>query len=231
MFKLHSIFDSIQFEGAQPAVPARFVRFSGCNLTCPWCDTDHVTTQEYSLDALLDEIMSWYPGLVKIEPTPEDGATPVPRTLIFTGGEPFMQEEFPDLLSRLAETLPLDIRIETNGHFADAYGESPETTWLTVSPKFLSEEQFLGLLEAVRIDEFKLLFGQHEPYLSLLEQFYSEHTDDEGEEYVQPPVTIAPLATKEDPFGFQQINSISKLCIQHPGLGISMQWHKVLQLP
>jgi len=231
VFKIHSIFDSIQFEGAQPATPARFVRFAGCNLQCPFCDTDHTATREYSLDALIDEIMIWYPGLVKRTPTPEDGVAPAPRTLVFTGGEPFAQKEFPDLLWRLVEALPLDIRIETNGHFADAYGESPGTTWLTISPKFLGEEQFLALLETVRIDAFKLMFGQHEHYLGILERFYSEHADDEGEEYVQPPVTIAPLASKEDPYGFQQLNSIRDLCIQHPGLGISMQWHKVLQLP
>ena len=38
-FHLHTIFSSLQGEGRNVGRPATFVRFSGCNLACKWCDT------------------------------------------------------------------------------------------------------------------------------------------------------------------------------------------------
>ena len=88
-----------------------FVRFAGCNLNCPWCDTDH--DQQYV--ATGEEI------LTKIKKYPAD-------TVCLTGGEPVLQIDT-ELLAKLSDYA---VHIETNGTRAV---EAESVDWLTVSPK------------------------------------------------------------------------------------------------
>ena len=46
MYRVNEIFYTLQGEGAHSGIPAVFVRFSGCNLRCPWCDTDFTDNNE-----------------------------------------------------------------------------------------------------------------------------------------------------------------------------------------
>ena len=52
MRKINEIFYSLQGEGAHTGVPSVFVRFSGCNLACPFCDTSHVQGSMLSDDQI-----------------------------------------------------------------------------------------------------------------------------------------------------------------------------------
>lgn len=110
--KIKEIFQSIQGEGCNTGVPAIFVRFSGCNLRCDFCDTDHEHGTWMSDDEIIKEIRK-YPA----------------ELIVLTGGEPslFIDEEF---ILKLKET-DKTIAIETNGTH-----ELPEgIDWITVSPK------------------------------------------------------------------------------------------------
>jgi 7-carboxy-7-deazaguanine synthase len=117
MFQINEIFYSIQGEGANVGMSAIFVRFAGCNLHCPFCDSDFSVKRRYDLCTLLDEIKKQYSYCFNI---------------ILTGGEPFLQTD-----SELICSLKRDgyfIAVETNGTFYDKKLLSL-IDWVTVSPK------------------------------------------------------------------------------------------------
>src|ERR1041384_3573320 len=82
------IFHSIQGEGRLAGVPAGFIRTSGCNLRCVWCDTPYTSWEpegeEKSLDDIIVEAKS-YPA----------------RHAVLTGGEPLIAAEIEALSERL----------------------------------------------------------------------------------------------------------------------------------
>ncbi len=96
--KIAEIFYSLQGEGLEIGLPTIFIRTSGCNLRCRWCDTEYAWEDgdEYTVERIKDKI----------------GAYPVKRVCI-TGGEPLMQEELLELIDELVQNY--EISIETNG--------------------------------------------------------------------------------------------------------------------
>jgi len=99
--KIAEIFYSLQGEGSLVGVPSIFVRTSGCNLRCTWCDTPytswHPEGQERSLAAILAEV-DRYPA----------------RHVVVTGGEPLIAPEIVQLTEALREQRR-HITIETAG--------------------------------------------------------------------------------------------------------------------
>jgi 7-carboxy-7-deazaguanine synthase len=100
--KIAEIFYSIQGEGSLVGVPSVFVRTSGCNLRCVWCDTPYTSWRpegsEVSLDVILAQI----------------GAFPQARHVVLTGGEPMIMPEVVELTERFRGR-GLHITIETAG--------------------------------------------------------------------------------------------------------------------
>jgi 7-carboxy-7-deazaguanine synthase len=98
------IFHSIQGEGALAGVPSAFVRTSGCNLRCTWCDTKyaswHPEGEELSTDEIVAQVMQYGTDHV-----------------VLTGGEPMIAKGFHDLAGAL-RTQGLHITIETAGTVA-----------------------------------------------------------------------------------------------------------------
>jgi len=96
--KIAEIFYSLQGEGALLGVPSVFVRTSGCNLRCTWCDTPYTSWspegEERSLDSIVEEVNRY-------------GASHV----VITGGEPMIAPEIEELTHRLKQ----HITIETAG--------------------------------------------------------------------------------------------------------------------
>ena len=102
--KISELFFSIQGEGELTGIPSVFVRTSGCNLRCRWCDT------KYS---------SWTPEgeNVDIEELVEKVCSYPARHVVITGGEPMIAKdikEFVDLLKQSGK----HITIETAGTIA-----------------------------------------------------------------------------------------------------------------
>ena len=96
-YDLVEVFESLQGEGRNTGRPCVFVRFAGCNLKCPWCDTDVRARFSLSLDGLLAEIRNFRP-----------------KSVILTGGEPTCAEGMPELVAALKEA-GYWVAVETNG--------------------------------------------------------------------------------------------------------------------
>ena len=128
MRKINEIFYSLQGEGFHTGTPAVFIRFSGCNLKCSFCDTRHENGTLMSDEEILQAV-SAYPSNV----------------VILTGGEPslWIDQSFIDLLHQAGKY----ICIETNGT-----NPLPEgIDWVTCSPKGAP-------LRLTHIDEIKVVY-------------------------------------------------------------------------
>lgn len=110
--KINEIFYSLQGEGVHTGTPAVFVRFSGCNLRCSFCDTRHEDGTWMTNEEIVEE--------VRRHPS---------RLVILTGGEPSLQID--DDLLRLLHDDGRYICIETNG----THPLPPGIDWITCSPK------------------------------------------------------------------------------------------------
>jgi 7-carboxy-7-deazaguanine synthase len=99
--KIAELFYSVQGEGSLVGVPSFFIRTSGCNLRCAWCDTPYTSWNPEGADLNLDQIVNE----VKAHPA---------RHVVVTGGEPMIAPEIIPLTDRL-RGLGLHITIETAG--------------------------------------------------------------------------------------------------------------------
>lgn len=102
------IFKSIQGEGTRAGLPCIFVRLTGCNLRCTWCDTAYAFHggQKLSLDEVMDRIEA-------LNRRPD--GSPAGTTLVeLTGGEPLLQEEIYPLAEQLL-AVGYTVMIETSG--------------------------------------------------------------------------------------------------------------------
>jgi 7-carboxy-7-deazaguanine synthase len=99
--RISEIFYSIQGEGILAGVPSVFVRTSGCNLRCTWCDTPYTSWnpegRDYSIEEIAGEVRRFKA-----------------RHVVVTGGEPMIAEGMVELTQRLKE-LALHITVETAG--------------------------------------------------------------------------------------------------------------------
>lgn len=97
--KVCEIFTSIQGESSYAGLPCTFIRFTGCNLRCAYCDTAYAYDEgaEYTADMLVKEVSKRGVNLIEI-----------------TGGEPLLQVEVLALIKKLLD-VGYKVLIETNG--------------------------------------------------------------------------------------------------------------------
>lgn len=115
--KIAELFYSLQGEGSLIGVPSFFIRTSGCNLRCAWCDTPYTSWQpegsEMTLDAICAEVQ-------------RSSA----RHVVVTGGEPMIAPEIVTLTERL-RALGMHITVETAGTVLKAVA----CDLMSISPK------------------------------------------------------------------------------------------------
>ncbi|MBQ0073421.1 MAG: radical SAM protein [Prevotella sp.] len=128
--RVNEIFYSLQGEGHYTGTPAVFLRLSGCNMKCPFCDTQHTSFTEMTEEEIASHV-SRFPA----------------RHIVITGGEPTMQLNAK--LTALLHNEGFFIQIETNGSLPLQDGVSLD--WITCSPKDAP-------IAIQRIDELKVLF-------------------------------------------------------------------------
>ena len=116
------IFNSVQGEGELAGVPSVFVRASGCNLRCAWCDTPYASWdpegEARSVDAIVAEVQRH----------------PRSRHVVLTGGEPMIARDIRELASEL-KMLGYHITIETAATVAP---EGIACDLASLSPKLLN---------------------------------------------------------------------------------------------
>jgi 7-carboxy-7-deazaguanine synthase len=97
MFKVNEVTETIHGEMPYPGLPCLLVRFSGCDIKCPYCDTDHDKFGEWTEEKVLKVITE-----TKLQ------------SILITGGEPFLQEGLEQLLYKTPKSKK--IVLETNGN-------------------------------------------------------------------------------------------------------------------
>lgn len=167
-YQINEIFYSLQGEGYHTGTPAIFIRFSGCNLRCNFCDTEHNSGTIMNIEQIIAEVMKY----------------PQAPLIVLTGGEPslFINEEF---IAQLKRETSKYIAIETNG----THPLPTNIDWVTLSPKDRYEGGNLHPLLLTKCDELKVVYtGQPlEDYFQIQATHY----------YLQPCGSNNPEADKE----------------------------------
>lgn len=179
MRKINEIFYSLQGEGFYTGTAATFIRFSGCNLKCSFCDTTHEDGTMMTDEQIVAEAEKY--------PT---------RHVILTGGEPslWIDEAFVALLKAHG----FYVQIETNGT-----RDLPNNIdWVTFSPK---EKWVLK-----KSNELKVVYQGQD--LAEWANFDCQH------KYLQP-------------CSCSNTNEVVDYIKQHPEWGLSVQLHKLIQIP
>lgn len=198
--KVNEIFYSLQGEGANAGKPAVFVRLSGCNLKCPFCDTNFKNYKEYTEFELVDEVKRIAEEC---------------RFVVFTGGEPGFQLT-PYIVSLMKQE-GFFVAVETNGTQALPYN----LDWITVSPKstFIEDKKAEVILS--RADEVKLVFNE-EVNAGIMEYFYMAI---EAEHYY-----LQPCDTGNEEHNRHTLQECIAMLKNNPEWKLSLQQQKIINV-
>ncbi|MDP7203082.1 MAG: 7-carboxy-7-deazaguanine synthase QueE [Candidatus Poseidoniaceae archaeon] len=192
VYPVVEIFNSVQGEGARAGESSIFIRFGHCNLRCEWCDTEFDEWTDMTVIDILAKISHW----------------PC-KNVIFTGGEPALQNLWP--LSRCLRKRGFHLAIESNGTI-----EIPEglVNWICISPKDqlypdVSIKQQSG-------DELKVIYcGQNL-------EMYSELEDGFDNLFLQPCY----MESESVEWNGRNFALTEEVVKQNPRWRLSLQVHK-----
>jgi len=158
-YPINEIFHSLQGEGRFAGRSAVFIRFSGCNLQCPFCDTDHSSKTMMTAVDILREVAQYSSNNV-----------------VLTGGEPSLYVD-DELISTLRSYF-LFIAIETNGTHKLPKG----IDWITLSPKQHVTNKAKVVLKSC--NELKVIWEDRIDMSKILNDYYGDIASNNY--YVQP---------------------------------------------
>jgi organic radical activating enzyme len=219
-FRVNDIFYSLQGEGRNTGRAAVFVRFAGCNLRCPFCDTEFDTFREMTAEEIVAAI-SQFPA----------------RFVVLTGGEPTLQvdEAFVDLLHQHG----YEVAMESNG----TRPAPNNLDWLAVSPKesprgTMNEEG--GTMNedgGTRLpDELKVVFDENtDPETYLLPPSLQSKAAEPSASFLlpreNPPLLyLQPCDTGDAERNARIINRCVDYIKAHPQWRLSLQTHKLIDI-
>ena len=216
MYKVHEIFFTLQGEGAHSGIPAVFVRFSGCNLRCPWCDTEFQSYTDMTVEEIVAEMKELY-----------DVPNERRKMCVLTGGEPSLQVD-KELIDAL-HAAGFYICIETNGTRPLPEG----IDWITCSPKIVesqkSKDESHPIQLALRkVNEVKVVFtGTYDPEIW--------RTQLEAEHWMLQPLRYTGEWLIENPDSGEDdrndnLDDTVRYILAHPFWRLSVQLHKIAGL-
>lgn len=137
MFKVSEIFYSLQGEGRWVGLPCVFVRFSGCDLDCEFCDEggafgSNPTPFELTASQIAEQCRKASGQLFP--------------NIVLTGGEPTMQLQDDEAVELACALQGCHIAIESNGHFP----VPSWVDWFTLSPKDTSTRDFTRVPDEIK---------------------------------------------------------------------------------
>ena len=151
--KVKEIFYSLQGEGKWTGLPNVFIRTTGCNLRCSYCDTKYAyfDGKEMSIDYILKKISN-YPC----------------KYLCITGGEPLLQKDIYDLIEKLLKN-QYKICLETNGSMSIEKLSDKKSIIISLDIKCPSskmhKKNLLGNISLLKYkDQIKFIIGNQDDY-------------------------------------------------------------------
>lgn len=150
--KVCEIYYSIQGEAIYTGMPFVFVRLTGCNLRCSYCDTTYAYDEgsQRTIASIIAEVKG-YPC----------------KLVLITGGEPLMQKNTPTLISTLLDS-GYFVSIETNGSLDISHIDKRAVIIMdikTPSSAMSEHNKFENLLHLKPNDEVKFVISDYEDFL------------------------------------------------------------------
>ena len=205
-YRMREIFSTVQGEGRNTGLPATFIRFAGCNLSCPWCDTHRHTKELLSLPEIMAAVRKYKN-----------------RAVIITGGEPTTVVGLGDVLSKLKEE-GYWLALETNG--LKAIPEIEMFDYVAVSPKYFYRSKYVGDSILQKANEVRIVAessGMEDFCRKMRERiaatdYYISPLDENGKMHYRRAFNL-----------MQKLNSAPSMKVAlWPPWAISIQTHKVL---
>lgn len=209
--KVHSVFHTIQGEGPYFGVPAVFIRLSGCNLACTFCDTEFDEYFVISIDDILKKV------------TQEKADYQKTNLIVITGGEPFRQNISP-LCKKLID-LGYKIQLESNGTI---FREIPPEVEIVCSPKVIKNKQN-G--HASYYDVNPRILKQSIAVKFLISSMIDGYSDiaEVGQTEYSVPVYVQPMDEYDDQINRANVQKAMDVAKKH-GAILSLQLHKILDI-
>ncbi len=203
--KINEIFYSIQGESSNAGRPCVFVRLSGCDLRCVYCDTQYAYDegQKMTLADIMEKVSSYNCNLIEI-----------------TGGEPLLQKNVLPFMTRLCDA-GYEVLLETGGHHdisgvdrrvrrimdikCPSSGESAKNRWENID-------------HLKQTDEVKFVIGGREDYqwaLNVISKYKLNNIC---------PVLFSPV------YGKMNLRQLAEWILQDslPNVRMQLQMHKYI---